>query len=70
MNYPNSLNKKRCSGMFFALLDFAKVWEGTSGNGLTAGILHLMNYSNSLNEKLCSGMFFALLDFSKDLEVS
>jgi len=49
----------------FALLDFEKAWEGTSGNGRTAGILHLINYAISLNKKWLSGRIFALLDFAK-----
>jgi hypothetical protein len=49
----------------FYTLNFEKVWEGTSQNGRTAGILHLINYAISLNNKWLSGRIFALLDFAK-----
>jgi hypothetical protein len=65
MNYAISLIKKWLSGKNFTLLDFEKVWEGTSGNGRMVRILHLMNYDISLIKKWLSGKNFTLLDFEK-----
>jgi hypothetical protein len=47
----------------FYTFGFWEGLEGSSENGRTVRILHLMNYPNSSVKKWCSGTFFAFLDF-------